>query len=121
MRNNNLFKQKPIQLLGAVNQLLGAAIAWASMGTFLFSGIAAWNTPTVGYIRDFAPWLSIWSFIAIVAAGIFFLMFIQHKYVQPSTMDYWGSMFWEEDNAKKFVAQQDRIEKMLKELLDKNG
>ncbi len=121
MRNSNFFKQKPIQLLGAVNQLLGAAIAWASMGTFLFSGIAAWNTPTFGYIRDFFPWLNLGSFIAIVVAGISFLMWVQHKYVQPSIMGYWGSMFWQEANAKKFVERQERIEKMLKELLEKNG
>ncbi len=129
MKNRNLFKQKQIPLLGAINQLVGAALAWASMGAFIFSGITAWNTPTVGIIRSFMPWLNIGLFIAVAMAAIFFIMWLQHKYVQSSTVDYWRKMFYDNNPSMKrqkaleqiilnFVIQDDKARAEAKRILD---
>jgi uncharacterized protein involved in cysteine biosynthesis len=100
-----LFKQRQVPLLGALNQVLGGAIGWISMLTFLFSGISAWNTSTMEYIRDLFPWLTLNSFVLLILAGLSFAMWIQHVFVQPSAVNYWRKMFYEENQSENRIAR----------------
>ena len=125
-----LFGQKQIPILGALNQLLGGTIGWFTMFTFFFSAISAWNTPTLGYIRDVFPWLNIFSFIVLICSGMLFGMWIQHKYIQPSSVNYWRKMFYDNNPSLKrqialeqiilnYVIKDDSERNNAKSILDK--
>jgi hypothetical protein len=131
MVKSGIFKQKHIPFIGAFNQLLGAAMGWASMGTFVFSAIAAWNTPTVGIIRNLIPWLNIGTFILFIIIIILSAMWIQHKYVLQSTIDYWRGMFYDQNPSLKrqkaleqviltYVIQDEKAKIEAKRILDES-
>jgi hypothetical protein len=105
-----LFSQRNIPWIGALNQLFGAAMGWVSMATFAFSGVAAWNTDTMAMLRDNIPWLNLGLFIGAVVAVIAFAMWLQHKYVQSSTVDYWRKMFYEDNPS---LERQKALEKII--------
>lgn len=113
---NNFTKQKVIPFVGEFRQLFGGATTWISMVTFLFAGIAAWNTNTMSEIRKIFPWLDMWSFCAIIFLGIIIVMFLEHKYVQISILNYWNKMQYETSPMKK--AHEEEMKKM-QELGDK--
>lgn len=115
---NVLTNRHPIPFIGGFRQLLGGAMSWLTIATFVFSGMAAWNTPTMDAVRGVLPWLNIGVFITIIVMAICFAMWLEHKWFQPSIMSYWGHLFWEEAHSKAFIERQERIEGMLKVLLN---
>lgn len=108
MKSNNLFKQKSYYFIGLLQQVIGGVIGWLTIGIFIFSGITAWDTKTMSDIRTWFPWLTLRIFTLLVVAGCLFLIWLQHKFVQPSIMNYWNKMFYEQANP--MTAHLKRIE-----------
>jgi len=91
-------KQKGFRLIGLILQTFGGAMSWVTLAIFLFSGMSAWSSPAMLEVRKWIPWLSFPVFLGLIFAGILVLMWLQHKYAQPSIMVYWNKMFYEQDN-----------------------
>lgn len=96
-----LTEQHHIPVVGEFKQLLGGAMSWATMFMFVFTGIAAWNTNTLSEIRNYLPWLNLGVFAVIIAAGLIFMMWLEHKWFQPSVMAYWNKMNYNQNNPQK--------------------
>lgn len=94
-------EQKHIPMIGELKQLLGAALSWATILMLAFTGLSAWNTDTMGYVRDHIPWLNLGVFAAILAAGLVFMMWLEHRWIQPSVMAYWNQMNYSQNNHQK--------------------
>lgn len=112
---NGFLEQKSIPFIGAFKQLIGAALSWLTLLIFFFTAITAWNTSTLERLRSAIPGLNLATFIAAILVGLVIVMFIEHKWIQPSLMVYWNKMFNEQGNAMK--QDQDRIEAKLDLLL----
>lgn len=96
-----LLKQKQVPILGALNQVIGGAIGWFGTMTFINASIAAWNTPTLDGVREALPWLNLYGFIAIMLFLVVFACWLQHTYVQPSSVNYWRKMFYDNNPAER--------------------
>ena len=112
-----LFKQKQVRILGAVNQVMGGAVGWFGTFTFIFSAITAWNTPTLGEVRAVFPWLTIYSFVVIILSIMLLAMFLQHKYVQPSSVDYWRKMFYDNNPSEQRMVRIEQRQKIMCQIL----
>ena len=91
-------KQRGFRKLGMIIQTFGGAMGWITLATFVFSGMSAWSSPAMLVARGWFPWLSFPVFIGLILLLILFLMWLQHKFAQPSIMVYWNKMFYEQDN-----------------------
>jgi len=125
-----LTKQIRIPLLGELRQLVGGAMTWFTFGTFSFAGLAAWDSSIMLILRGYVPWMNFNIACCMLLAIGLLAVWTEHKFTQPSVMVYWLRMFWEQKNPmriflqKKLKAIEDRqtnIEKLLKELIEKNG
>jgi hypothetical protein len=116
LKTNLFTKQKAIPFIGVFKQLFGGAITWATMAIFMFSGMTAWNTPTMDWVRSIIPWLSLPVFITIIVAGIILAMYLEHKFIQPSVMVYWNKMNYDHANPirKDLKRIEDKIDKLSK-------
>ena len=94
----DVLKQHAFSKLGALKHTFGGATTWITLAIFAFSGVSAWNTPTVMIIREYVPWLSLHLFMIACVAGIVFLMWLEHFVVQSSMVLYWARMFWSKKN-----------------------
>jgi hypothetical protein len=117
LKSNYLLKQKSYYFVGLLQQVVGGVIGWLTIGIFVFSSITAWDTNTMNYVRTILPWLTLGYFALIVAIGCIVLMFLQHKIVQPSIMNYWNKMFYEQNNP--MTEHLKRIETKLDKLSEK--
>ena len=106
MKARELFtKQKTVPFIGEVQQLMGGAMLWFGVGTFIFSGIAAWNTATMQYVRDMFPFLNnIFVCGLIVVCVVCLGLWLQHKFVQPSILAYFNKMQYMSNPLNKDVA-----------------
>jgi uncharacterized protein involved in cysteine biosynthesis len=98
MKDNPATRQRGFRKLGMFLQTFGGATNWITLAIFLFSGMSAWSSPAMLEIRRWLPWLSFLVFLGIIFIGILVLMWLQHKYAQPSIMVYWNKMWYEQDN-----------------------
>lgn len=129
-KQNKLTSQKVIPFIGELQQIIGGSMLWFSMFTFVFSGIAAWNTNTMQELRDIFPIFSnIFVFAGVILLGMVVIMWLQHKYVQASVIAYFNKMQYmtnplNEDvrnNQKAILKNQEaieRVEAIVKELKD---
>ena len=116
MNNGTFFKQKHFLLLGAFRQLLGGIMTWVTLLTFLFAGLAAWNTDSAQHIRDHAGWLNLGWAAVVVVLVMLAAMWCEHKWMQPSIMNYWLRMFYDQGNPMR--DDQERTEEKVDLLLE---
>ncbi len=114
-----LFKQHAFSRLGAFKHTFGGATAWITMAIFLFSGIAAWNTPTMDMVRMYIPWLTFPVFIGIAVSGIAIMMWLEHFIVQSSMVLYWAKMFWNKGNPLR--RHQEKMDRKIDQLAKTQG
>lgn len=98
---NGFTSQRGFRWLGLILQTFGGAMSWISLWTLVFSGMAAWSSSAMDEIRGVFPWFNFAVFVALIAGGIGFMMWLQHKFAQPSIMRYWNLMFYHEGNPIK--------------------
>ncbi len=124
MRENVLTKQKPVRFIGVFRQVYGGASTWITLAIFIFSAISAWNTATLALLRGIFPWLNLYAFIGILIVGGVITLWLEYKFVQPSVMVYWNSMFYHHGNPmtkdlEELKNGQKRLEELLGEIKGK--
>ena len=112
-KQGKLMKQRNLPWLGSFTNILFTTMPLLSIINFL-SIITVLYATSNPYLKEYAPWMSFWMFIAFLVVLTLTLMLLVHKYILPSMWTYRAKQMFEYES--QLVDKLDEVLKRLDEL-----